>query len=469
MRRIGAGLGLALLLGAGAARAGVTFEYLFTGMYANSVSADGNAVAGNNPSTWGAYLWTQAGGVQDLGLAPTPSPGGSPGISADGTRVASTILGADSTYSTSGLWTQGSGWQQFIPPNGPPDLILIDRNYSTVYGLSGDGSTVVGLYWRNVSGAGAHAFKWTQAGGGIDLGSINGSSRANGVDYDGNVIVGWTTDVTGSRLAAAWDHGTIVGLTPAGNSGAEAQCVNPSGTIAAGYEYNPATTVREVARWTKTGGTWSATQHLGSVPGTEAGATGINVAEGVSSDGKLIVGYCSFDGSPFNTTGFVWTDSSGTIDVNTFLQANGVYVDPGFYIESCQCLTPDGTCIIGYGQDLVSPYTRRVFRIRIPNTAGVGHAPAAAKLQLAAPSPNPASGPTRFAFTLPVAGEANFAIYDAAGRSVVSLVRGWTPAGQHSLTWDGRDAGGQPVAGGLYFARLATAQGSVTQRLVRIR
>ncbi len=469
MRRIGSALTLATLLLANAAHAGMTFEYLYTGVYPNSVSADGNTIAGNDPATWAAYRWTQSGGVQALGMAPTPSPGGSPGISADGSRVAATIIATGDTASTSGLWTLGSGWQQLMPPGGPADLYDMDRNWSTVYGLSGDGSTVVGLYWRHVNGQTAHAFKWTQAGGAVDMGSILGSSRANGVNYDGSVIVGWTTDVTGPRLAAVWHDGTITGLTPAGSAGGEAQAVNPAGTIAVGYEYNPATTVREPARWVNTGGTWGATQHLGALPGTEGGGYGINVAMGVSADGNLIAGYCSFDGSPFAPTGFVWTPTTGTIDVNTFLSNNGVYVDPGFFIESCECVTPDGTCIIGFGQDYLAPYTRRVFRIRIPKTAGVGDAPLAAKLALAAPSPNPASGPSRLAFTLPASGNVDLSVFDASGRRIAALVSGWTPAGQHSITWDGRAADGTPVAGGLYWARLASPQGNVTQRVVRIR
>jgi len=465
MRRISLSLALGLALAATSARAGVTFEYLYAYGYPNSVSSDGNAIAGNS-TLYAPYRWTQSGGVQDLGRSPTPSPGGSPGISADGTHVASTIITSDSTASASGLWTQDSGWQQLMPPNGPPNLGLIDRNYSDVWGLSGDGNTVVGLYWLNTGRA--HGFSWTQAGGGVDLGSRARSSRANGVNYDGSVIAGWDENpTTGIRQPAAWIHGSLSVLCDSTGLG-EAQTVNASGSIVAGFQLNPATTVRECARWLRSGDSWSATQFLGSVPGTEGDGYGINVAEGISADGKMIVGYCSFDGSPFSTTGFVWTQDAGIMDVITFLNANGVAVDPGFLIQSCQCVTPDGTCIIGFGQDLVSPYTRRTFRIRITPTASVETPKLPSKLALAAPSPNPSRLGARLGFSLPAADQVECSIFDSAGRRIATLAHGWFPAGQHSLAWDGRDLDGRLVAGGVYWAVVSSSKERASQRVVRL-
>jgi hypothetical protein len=243
---------------------------------------------------------------------------------------------------------------------------------------------------------------------------------------------------------------------------------NSSGTIVVGFERNNATSTRECARWTRTGSTWSATQHLGSVPGTQPGY-GINFANGVSRLGETIVGYCSFDGSPYWTTGFVWTQATGTIDVVTWLANNGVSVDAGFGITSLTGISADGQWIIGYGRDLIAPYTTRGFRIRNTQFDAVPSREAGDGLALSAPAPNPSSGAARLAFTLPAAGNSDLAIFDTAGRRVAMLASGWMPSGQHSATWDGRADGGQSVAAGLYWARLSTGQGSVTQRLVRMR
>lgn len=42
----------------------------------------------------------------------------------------------------------------------------------------------------------------------------------------------------------------------------------------------------------------------------------------VSGAGRIVVGYCSFDESPFSTTGFVWTRAMGVIYVNQVLDSN---------------------------------------------------------------------------------------------------------------------------------------------------
>jgi hypothetical protein len=70
--------------------------------------------------------------------------------------------------------------------------------------------------------------------------------------------------------------------------------------------------------------------------------------------------------------------------------------------------------------------------------------------------PNPFNPSTSIAFDLPRPGYARLAIYDAAGRHVVTLVDGIRPAGMNELEWDGTNALGQPVGSGVYVARLQT-------------
>ncbi len=65
-----------------------------------------------------------------------------------------------------------------------------------------------------------------------------------------------------------------------------------------------------------------------------------------------------------------------------------------------------------------------------------------------------AHGATRFAFTLPRAGDVRFALYDLAGRRVRELAAGPMTAGDHAIRWDGRDAHGLLAARGAYIARL---------------
>jgi len=81
----------------------------------------------------------------------------------------------------------------------------------------------------------------------------------------------------------------------------------------------------------------------------------------------------------------------------------------------------------------------------------------------AAPSPfAPSRGETtRIVYSLASATEVTIAIYDFASRPVRSLLNSEPRRGQqnHKETWDGLDDDGDPVANGVYFYRLETADG----------
>jgi uncharacterized membrane protein len=202
--------GIAVL--ASPASAAVTFEIIGEG-YATDVSDDGTVVVGNLQASYEPFRWTAATGVVPLGRSSVEVlrvGGGIPAVSADGTRVSSTILGADSTYATQGLWILGQGWLETMPPT-PPDGGLMDLQYGSAWGLSGDGTTLVGLYWRpGQPGGSAHASAWTAATGVVDLGSSGGDSRANRANHDGAVVTGWSANpVSGDWRPAVWVAGEL--------------------------------------------------------------------------------------------------------------------------------------------------------------------------------------------------------------------------------------------------------------------
>jgi hypothetical protein len=94
---------------------------------------------------------------------------------------------------------------------------------------------------------------------------------------------------------------------------------------------------------------------------------------------------------------------------------------------------------------------------------------APAELEFARPSPNPARGSFTLRYALPQDGAVHLGIYDVTGRRVRSLVSGAERAGVHAIDWDLRDAVGQAVGAGIYFARLETNRGTLTQKLVALR
>ncbi len=77
--------------------------------------------------------------------------------------------------------------------------------------------------------------------------------------------------------------------------------------------------------------------------------------------------------------------------------------------------------------------------------------------------PNPFNPTTTITYVLPEASDTRLTIHDVRGNLLVTLLDGERGGGVHSITWSGRDALGQDVAAGVYYARLA-ANGQVRTR-----
>lgn len=87
-------------------------------------------------------------------------------------------------------------------------------------------------------------------------------------------------------------------------------------------------------------------------------------------------------------------------------------------------------------------------------------------LALLGVTPNPLATSASVRFELGAATAARVAIFDAGGRRVRTLADRPFPSGVHAAVWDGRDENGAQVASGVYFARIETAAGTATRKLV---
>jgi len=87
-------------------------------------------------------------------------------------------------------------------------------------------------------------------------------------------------------------------------------------------------------------------------------------------------------------------------------------------------------------------------------------------LALTAVAPNPARASARVGLALGARSQVAVIVFDAAGRRVRTLTRGWLEAGSHSLVWDTRDERGERVRPGVYFVRASDGSATRTQRLV---
>lgn len=82
--------------------------------------------------------------------------------------------------------------------------------------------------------------------------------------------------------------------------------------------------------------------------------------------------------------------------------------------------------------------------------------------QLKGAYPNPFNPMTKIAFTMAEAGHVELSVYDTSGRRVARLASETYGAGDHTVTWEGRDDSGRAMASGTYFVQMKT--GSVYQQ-----
>ncbi|MBZ0269627.1 T9SS type A sorting domain-containing protein [bacterium] len=433
-------------------RADVSVEMLGT-FFGTSISADGTVLACNTQGTYEACRWTQATGLVPLGMSSVAVLGrgaGTPAISADGTRISATILGVDSTYVTQGLWTLGSGWQETMPPM-PPDGGMLDEEMGSAWGLSDDGNTVVGLYWRLGQPDGsAHASTWTEGGNTTGLGGNGGSSRANDCSGDGSIVVGWAERFDGTWQPTVWQGDSLQTLT-ATEGFCEAHCILPDGSTIFGSTFELHSLRFSGAAWDWNGSSW-VERDLGYLPGTQPN-NGYIAPNDATPDGRLVVGYNQFFWG--SSTGFVWTEETGMLDLVDFVEERGGAFPSDFVVTSAVGVSDDGSVIVGVGQDTVPPWNSRTFLVHID---GGVDAPELAEAMVSSPRirawPNPSPGRTRFSFDVPAPGQATATVFDAAGRKVRQIFDGRVDASSRELTWDGRDADGANVASGVYYLRL---------------
>src|SRR5258708_4383131 len=164
-----------------------------------ALSKDGKAMAANYGGE--IFSWTSAGGFVDLGLGDTFN--SSIGISADGKTIVGGRYGSDGN-SNPAMWQAATGW---VDLGHPTEGCNLDTSWGDAWGVSGDGSTVVGLAWYC---PGAEGFQWTAQGCIVGLGHPDkASSRATTISPDGSTIVGFYESPTqGFRRPGRWISGT---------------------------------------------------------------------------------------------------------------------------------------------------------------------------------------------------------------------------------------------------------------------
>jgi len=279
------------------------------------------------------FLWTSDQGIRRLSAITQP-PGGT-WIIPEANGVASpagvpvVVGGADTGSGTVAFrWTEAGGLVGLGSLTGGADD-------SSARAISADGGTVVG--WAKASSLHSEAFRWTEASGMVGLGHLypddGHPSTANAVSADGSAVAGSSASPDGWQ-AFRWTEGTgMVGLgdLAGGDFWSEALAVSADGSVVVGWSESDSG--REAFRWTE-------------AEGMQAIGDGFrSAANGASADGSVIVG-----GSEGVLGGaFIWTEDVGAQSLQHVL-VDDVGLDlTGWTLESATAISPDGLVIVGNG------------------------------------------------------------------------------------------------------------------------
>jgi len=319
---------IALFTASEASAGQAVFTPLAENTYATGISGDGSIVVGSYyPNGSGGFYWTAPTGVVPIGGLSVA------GISADGLTIVG-VINDDSTppLQNAGYWRDGTRTLLGSFGGSQP----CDRLLSAGYGVSGDGSVIVGLGW---DGCGtAHGFRRDPYCM-LDLGSLAPprGSRANAISADGQTIVGWSDQATGFRQGARWVDGAWQWFEGPDGPVGEALAVNAGGSIIVGTWCGPSSPF--AWRWTEATGVECIQSTL-----TDPDQT---VMLALSDDGGVIGGYVRPVFNPA-TDALLWFDGN-PVDLREYLLGQGVLEVQDWQLSMVSAVSSNGQTIAGSG------------------------------------------------------------------------------------------------------------------------
>jgi probable HAF family extracellular repeat protein len=314
------------------------------------LSPDGKIVVGTvydsaAKTTALPFQWTKSTGVQNLATGAV-SRGSASGVSGDGSIVVGNV-GQNDTLNDAVRWVDGAA------PFGLGDLPGGVVN-SEAADISYDGSVIVG---KSVGDKNVAAFRRTEAGGMVSLGSLTGSGRseATAISGNGSTIVGSSSSTlpTAGLFGEAFVWTEAGGMKGLGHLNAEAEGfvgsiaydVSENGGVVVGVSsvlQGTGLASSEAFRWTESSGMVS----LGDLPGDGVYSS----AFGVSGDGSIIIGSGR---TGAGERAFIWDETNKMRELQAVLTQDyglGAALS-GWTLNSATAISADGMVLAGVGRN----------------------------------------------------------------------------------------------------------------------
>lgn len=246
-------------------------------------------------------------------------------ISADGTLISGTMTNPETGNDEMAIYYPSEEKWEFL---GGKD--------TSSWGMSSTGETVVGLKFKTA--ALAIPIVWDKKNGikEFDTTVAGRSARANSVNADGSVVVGWQDNENGWRKGVYWKNGVQTHITDAeGNLVGEALSVSADGNIIAGFN-DPEAYIFNV-----TTNAYTKIVH----PDPEFSTSIV----AISDDGNTAIGYAKpWYATKTDGEGFIWFKDKGMIKVDDYVKEVGLE-DKGFTFVLPTGMSPNGEYIGGIG------------------------------------------------------------------------------------------------------------------------
>ena len=304
------------------------------GLTPSDASADGSVVAGYNTS--GFWYWAADTGLVSIGgISPSSGGAGSAAVSDDGTRVGFTVINPASGKTEGAFYDIATATTTRIGSFG----FSCDLAATSCWGMSGNGSVMVGLGWHNQCAA--RAYTYSQAGGLVDLGTTvpGRSTRANACDLDGNVVVGWQDLSSGFRQGAVWQSGVQrLITTTTGAAVGEAGAVSGDGVWVIGL----GSSSNSFLGWR-----WSQASGYIALPPSPIPSLPRGFPTGISDDGNRIVMFYRTQFPPATAgEGYLWVNGTLT-PLETIAAQAGITLTPDIRMALPLGMSADGYTIVG--------------------------------------------------------------------------------------------------------------------------